>query len=208
MEYYIGASNNRHDEQIQEYDLDYSFDENILGLYRYTFDGTIFVYASKDYYDERHSIGVIRATFLDEELISNDETTVMRVADAIDIDVSNAFRNLVPHELYKKRFDFGYSMLPPHSCYISTFYIDPEYRGQGLGSHLIEDLNRIYLHMFNTYIRCMVTYPKPNPPEGGWKNEKEKVQAKERLARFFENHGFSALEDSGFYARNYAMEME
>ena len=203
MKFYISAANYRH--EIEQYELDNLYDENILYMDRYNFTGDINIYASKDFDEDIQDIGLIQATFLDEKMISDEDAgSLARIADAIDVDISRAFEYLIHSDIYKALLCAEHNQLPLHSCYISHFWISPDYRSQGLGTHLLENLDRIYQHMFNTYINCMVVYPKPSSKKEGWKDAEEEIQARKRMIRFFKINGFIALGDSGFYARNYA----
>lgn len=153
--------------------------------------------------NNEQAIGFIRATFLDEELIADEDAgSLAEIADLIDGDITGAFEQLEQDKAYSQSLSF----LPLHSCYISTFFIEPEYRGHGLGTHLLKNLDRIYRHMFNIYINYIVVYPNPYPQEGEWKNEEEKIKATKRMSRFFEKNKFFPLGNSGFYATNYLNE--
>lgn len=205
MDYILSATNSRH--EIENYELD-SFDENILGIDRYSFDGSIILHLSDDFEVKSRQIGLVRATFFDEYMICRENAgSLAKIADMIDPDTSKAFRALLRSDVHRSQRSPGYRLPPLHSCYISTFWVDPEYRMQGIGTHLLDNLYYIFQHMFSVYINCMVVYPNPATPKGGWKSEFEKTQERERLSWFFEKNEFKALGDSGFYVRCYVSEM-
>ena len=204
MKFKISAENSRHDAEL--YELDILYDENIIGTERYSFDGDVYLHVSDDSEEKIEQIGLIRTTFLDEEMISNEcSGSLAENADAIDEDISKAFRFLEQSSVFAQPHKPSRSMLPLHSCYISTFMINTEYRNQGLGTHLVNNLSRIYHHLFNVYVNCVIVYPKPFVPKE-CRDEKIQSQAKEQMIKFFEKNGFVALGDSGFYARNYISE--
>jgi len=206
MKFMLNATNSRY--EFEEYDPEDSYDENLLGVDRYSFTGGIYIHASDDCDEEMRQIGSIQATFLDEKLISNEQAgPLARIADGIDEDSSKAFLYLEKSSAFHRSCSGGVQSLPFHSCYISTFYIDPVYRSQGLGTHLLKDLSRIYLHLFNVYINCVVVYSKPFCPKEGWRDQNEETYARKRMCEFFEKNGFEKIGDSGFYARNYKIEL-
>ena len=206
MKFKISATNSRH--EIDDYELDSFYDENLLGVDRYSFIGGLYLHITDDYGENIKKIGSLQTTFLDEELISNETTgSLARIADSIDEETSRAFGHLEKSNIFHRPCQGGIQLLPFHSCYIATFYIDSEYRSKGLGSHLLNNLSRIYLHMFNIYVNCVIVYPKPSRPKTGWGHKDEELERRKQMCEFFEKNGFEEIGGSGFYVRNYKIEL-
>ena len=182
MNFQISVEHSRH--EMEEYNTETIFDKCIFGTDKYGFTGNIHLHNTED-----QIIGIIEVLFLDEDLTSDKNAgSLAEVADSIDEDIAGAFQYLEQSKI----FDQSLPLMLRHSCYISTFYIDPKYRCQGLGTYLLKNFNRICRHMFNIPLNYIIVYPKPDLTED---------EEKKRMCNFFEKNGFVPLKNSGYYAK-------
>jgi len=120
---------------------------------RYYFDFTVGVYHKKK------EVGVIHGLVYDESAMLDDGYNPVDVADWYSQEAHDAIFCLVNNPLYKIKHPdhiFHNTFL----AYISKFYVDPEYRGRGIGKFLIHNLYDILLYTLNIHVRCFTIIPR------------------------------------------------
>ena len=163
---------------------------------KYTFKGGVYLNDENE-----NRVAAVEGLFIDEDMIEyNMEKSMSEIANLINEDVSKAFYYLEKSEIFNSSKSVN-QIFPMHSCYIERFYVKPEYRGKGIGTQLLGELDKICFYMLNTHIHCFVTYPSPYKPDGGWKDDEERIAARQRMIHFFEKDGYVNLNDTGFYAK-------
>lgn len=88
---------------------------------------------------------------------------------------------------------------------MERYYIIPQYRNKGIGSYLLNNLDKILNYFLNVNIKCFIIYPNPQVPiNKEWKDiEDKKSEMKKLMEKIIKNAGYKQINKSGYYAINY-----
>lgn len=148
-----------------------------------------------------------KGIFFDEDGMYDNDFSAIDVADMFDSDTESAMSFLVESQMYNQELNEDKVIMSLHSGYIERFYVYPKYRNRGLANYILNNLEEILLFCFNIKVHSLVTYPKPQCPDlkGEWVDYPDEDGAIKRLMiKIFNKHGFSEIDKTGFYAKNYA----
>jgi GNAT superfamily N-acetyltransferase len=213
LEYRIKSSTSR--SRVDFLAMAEPFSDSVNDMERYSFFVSVEIYAfeTDDNFEFSPDDGVLAATLegiiFDENKIIDEEQDMTDIADMFDSDTEGAIYNLVNSEQYKRDIGADFLFTSLYSCYISKLYVEPDSRKKGIASYILDNLYDIFLHSFNTPIRCFVTFPDPqvylresndivareNAPD-------ESEEMKKILISIIEKVGFKNINHTGFYAVN------
>lgn len=164
------------------------FSSSISELDKYFFNFTISVlYNTK-------KVAIIEGTIFDNNLIENDGEIIDDIADSIDGDVAGAIAMLYNES---DCFVFG------EVCYLDRFYVFPNFRQNGIGSYLLNNMQSVLKFLLNANINSFTTFINPhNYVDKKWICIEDNDDGmKEIMVRFYKKYGFNQICDSGYYAK-------
>jgi GNAT superfamily N-acetyltransferase len=187
---------------IEDFDKEiFEYDD---GNKKFTFYGAFNLYIN------RKIATSVSGIFFDENKIINEYKNIVDIADIIDADVYDAIKTLYNSRIYKQEIfdDKIFSSL--FTCYIQRVYVYPEFRKRGIARYIFKNLDKIFLHCFNTEIHCLVIIPKPQQP-----NKKEKYEEwvntpdengvmLNLMIKLLKIEGYKNIGKTNVYVKNYA----
>ena len=201
-----------------ENDIVFNTDYNALENAQDQFDG---YYVYRVYFDvfamEEGDIGKeckeikvaeFTGTFVDDVRCLNDGVDPFYAADSIDQDVATAFENLFYRSRRYKFVSDDDSCVPLVSCYLDRFYVLPEYRGQGIGSYLLKNLDDIIEININRRVWAIVTYPSAFHASDETYTEEERMKMLRTMKRCFKKAGYKELADTNYFIKNCSFDRE
>lgn len=181
---------------------------------KYCFDCGFSLYETDEYGDviEGGLIAEVHGILFDKDKILNDNLTLDEVADWTDGDAFGGMVHLLKSKVFKEEIDEDKFFMPLFECYISTLYVYPKYRNQGLGKYIFENLCDILEHCFNVTIHCIYIYPNPQVPKKvsnltSWVDldDNKKDDMKKHMISVLHKAGYRRLgKNTGYFVLNCA----
>ena len=185
---------------------------------KYSFMGDIIVeYIPHDEEDgepiegaEAKRVAILQCRFFDNTAIINDGMTLARVADMYDEDVAVGAIKVEKSGLLEVELDMDKEMRDLVDIYIEHLFVEPEFRGNGMATFILNNLRNLMKYHFNVETRCVFAVIQPQiPGEDGnchcWKNVDDPAM-KEVMVKTLTNCEFEQLEASDYYVRNYGID--
>lgn len=197
MKLKIKVSSSRN--EIEWIDINEPFSQCIDEMEEYSFRAFLSIF------EEDTLVAEVYGVVFDEEKIINEGQDIVDIADMYDGDTEGAISTLIKSKIYKQELDENLIFTSPYSCYIEKVYVNPEYRGKGIGKYIFNNLYDIFLHCLNIHIRCFIIYPKPQQPddEGNWENSPdEDGSMKKLMIDVIKKSGYREIGKSGYFAIN------
>lgn len=188
------------------FDLNMPFGYQMDESDEYSFQGNFDFVLKEEKCHSGIELATVSGIFFDENKILNEGQDVVDIADMFTSDTYEAIDVLMRSELFQREIDEDKSMTPLFNCYIERVFINPEYRNKGLGNYIFNNLDQIFLHCFNTLIRCFVILPAPQILIGGqWRDadDKDSEMLKVMINTLVKSN-FEQLENPKYYGKNCA----
>ena len=150
--------------------------------------------------DESIRIGEMRGYFFESEL-ARDDISFLYLCDAMSADLEMMASAIInEHGNIREEFCDCHETL----MYIDRIYLEEKYRGLGISSYVIENLNEILEFSINLYPRVvliLLPMPQDRIEEGllsEMKNEEKKHLCKQKLVKLYKNLGFNEIENTDY----------
>ncbi len=178
--------------------------------------------------DDHNNKSILRLSHYKKEIMINiiSEHEEIGYIKGVLLNVDNIFKELKSDEVLKvleftdkeeeeEIKTFYIQVLSKENCkdnafYITELFIDKEYRGNGIGRKIFEQLPRFLNKNIREPISCIYLMPGPLEKINGEveyiMNPKDEnlVLLKQRLIRFYESVGFKRIGETDFYYREEA----
>lgn len=170
-------------------DLDRTLIDNLSSEEQYSF------FFSINLYDAKKKVAEIKGSAYNEDINQDSEFDLAFMADDLHPDAGNAIYSLLDSKMYHKK-NCKIVGDTTYICYLSTFYVYPQYRKRGIAKYLFNNLNDIMKYMLNFNARYYVIIPKPQiPTEEKWiDNPDEDGKMKELMVHVIERAGFKRID--------------
>lgn len=149
-------------------------------------------------YNEQNNnrIALIEGRILHAADITNNGDNVILIADRYDQEIYEATEELVNSKIYKDN-DF-----PGDLLYIARFYVFPEYRKNGIGTFLINNLIKMVEHFDNAEIQFAWAFISPHSytSENKWVELKDNREMTKIMEQLFKKAGYSKIGKRKYYA--------
>lgn len=153
--------------------------------------------------DERGKIGYIKGVLLNTEHILKElkSEEVLKVLEFNDKEDEEEIKSFYIQVLSKGNCkDNGF--------YITELFIEKEYRGNGIGRKIFDELPKFLYDQVDRDISCIYLMPGPLEKVDGEvkyimnSKDEQMVALKERLIKFYESVGFKRIGNTDFYNKN------
>ena len=208
MEFIIKTMNCRQEDH--DLHIEVPFANFIVGINEFT--GSILLMD-----DNGKNIAFMQGLFFNENKLCYVTDGIVEAADCYSLDAFKAIDKLVKSKPYKQRqvkpAEYG-----QHTLYIERFYVYPEFRNQGYGNWLLQNLDDLVEYYFNVSLYFAVTMLVPQEPIGSddthkdidyfdWKDN-DAPEMNELLKKTFVDAGFKRLGRSDIYALEFSKEQK
>jgi len=151
-------------------------------------------------YNEQNNnkIALIEGRILHAADITNNGDNVVSIADRYDQEIYEATEELVNSKIYKDN-DF-----PGDLLYIARFYVFPEYRKNGIGTFLINNLIKMVEYFDSVEIQFAWAFISPHSytSENKWVELKDNKEMTKVMEKLFKKAGYSKIGKRKYYALN------
>lgn len=177
---------------------------NDTNEYKYSFNFVMNVFEVDECYEPKNKVAKIEGYIFDEEKCDEDGIDIVEAADMLYQEIYEAMFALYNSKIYNKEKtdDLNY-YFPPYQCYLSRFYVFPEYRKKGLGKYLLVNLSDILDEIFNIGIGFIIAFINPLTLDGvKWTEYKDKNnEMRDYMRQFFINNGYNKHGRSKYYIK-------
>ena len=150
-------------------------------------------------YNKKQKIGYITGLFFDINFAMNAELSISDMFDAHSQEALEVYEALMDDN-----GELNYSIigLEGNILYVERFYIDAEYRSQGIGFFVLSHFEDIIRYSLHISIGCIVIKPVPlEVSESGLapvKNKRQYNLMRKKLICFYKQAGFSRIPKNDF----------
>ncbi len=151
--------------------------------------------------DEEDIVATVEGYFFNYNYIEAYDINIIDSADTISSDAYNAIVTLKNNNFLLAEVDIG---CRPLICYLSRFYIYPNYRNNGIATYIHENLQEIFEYVTSDLTSIFIILPCPQEPTSDerWQNVKDDIMF-EKMVSLLNKHEFKPIGKEGFYYKSY-----
>ncbi len=181
------------------FDTETPFINNAMeGIKDYYYFNNLFMF----YEENDNVVAIIDVTLFDAERIYGNGLDIYTVADVESSELYEA-----ADALWLGCRSLG-NYFPAMNCYISTFWVAPEFRKRGIGKYLLRNLEEILEYYTNVQIQAIGIYPRPmavvveNNKYKKEKLENEDCEMQQLMIKLLKSFDYRQIKDSNHYVKD------
>lgn len=161
---------------------------------------------------ERVQVAEIRGRIFDNTRIMNDLATYIGISDYYGVDEEGALINLFKYVEDKEDINPDKECKDLYDMYLERFWVEPEFRGKGIASFILDNLRNILSAQLSIEIGAVITYPKPEYPKNEcekqiWATYPELEETMYNIMKHtFVTHGYEEKYGGNWFIRDYAQD--
>jgi len=178
-------------------------EETVLEKEEYEFEGKYYKYLNLRICCGKNGnteIGNVLIYCFHMDAIELDGENLVDIADSINQEVYDAINVVSAIDLLP-----GYVWERPVLCYLETLYINPEFRGKGIGSWILKNLHELITFYYDTEAYGFVTYPRPSDGHDDSELLEEIIKLDpmyQHMVDLLERNEFKRIDETNYFFRN------
>lgn len=204
--------------------LDESFKEGVPDFKRFMFEFGIEVFECDELCNAKGKVAQMSGILFDENELTKDDEDIVYWADSESqelYEAMNALCETIPDKYRPDRyesiledgFDEDKMFERRATGYISTLYVDPDYRQRGIGKYLLDNLYDIIFHHFGYAAHFIVIGTEPYEMveidgEESLRYDGAGKEMGEVVLKTMESCGYEPLKNGYHYYKNYCLTSE
>jgi len=173
--------------------------ENEDMINKYTIAIKIEILGNNFQNEKNIKVGEVSGYFFESES-ARDDVDFYYLCDSISSDLEMMASSIVNEygSIREEFCDFDATLM-----YIDRIYIEEKYRGLGIASHVIKDINEILSYSINLYPETLILLPEPQERNkeaslSFMTDERKKNLCKQKLIKLYKTLGFNEIENTNY----------